>query len=130
VNHRSLSLSGRCERVARMDVFGCQIGEVLQYRLLGHPRRQVAEDIVNRDSHAAYAGLPSAHGRVYGDDVLISHVYDFTALWFAQQGPKREAVIVQTCYLEALTKAEAATGVGYGPAPCRLSNRGNILPTS
>src|SRR5438128_1912713 len=32
--------------------------------------------------------------------------------------------------LETLIKAGAATGDGYGPAPCRRSNRGNIVSTS
>src|SRR5258705_1211921 len=30
----------------------------------------------------------------------------------------------------AIIKAGAATGDGYGPAPCRRSNRGNIVATS
>jgi hypothetical protein len=32
--------------------------------------------------------------------------------------------------LETLIKAGAATGAGYGPAPCRRSNRGNMVATS
>jgi hypothetical protein len=32
--------------------------------------------------------------------------------------------------LETFIKAGAATGDGYGPAPCRRSNRGNIVSTS
>ena len=80
MGHRSLSLPVRCERVACVDIFPGQVGEVLQDLLLGHPPRQVAKDIVDRDSHATDARLAASLARFHGDDVLISHRYDSIAL--------------------------------------------------
>lgn len=80
MGHRSVRLSFGCECVARVDVVGCQVREVFQNLLLGHPRGEVAEDIINRNPHSADARLASALPRLDGDDVLISHDYDFIAL--------------------------------------------------
>ena len=73
----TLSIGGVC--ITGIKIFGRQVGEVLEDLLLGHPRREVAKDIIDGDSHSSDAGLSATLARFYGNDVLISHSYDFSA---------------------------------------------------
>lgn len=54
-------------------VLGRQVRKIQQNLLLRHAGRQVFEDVVHGNPHAAYAGLATAFSRFNGDNVPIIH---------------------------------------------------------
>lgn len=65
------SRSAANSNVAR--VFTGQRREVPQNLLFRHPSSQIFQDVVHRDTGAAYAGFPTADGGVNYNTVLVIH---------------------------------------------------------
>lgn len=55
------------------DVFAGEVGEVGEDLLFGHAGREIGQDVVYGDAHAANARLAAAFAGLDGDDVVIAH---------------------------------------------------------
>src|SRR5207253_11132049 len=64
-------ISGIAE--AGENIFFCEVGKVFEDLFLTHPRGNVFQYIVNRDSHSANAGLAASLARLNRDGALVTH---------------------------------------------------------
>jgi len=55
------------EREARLDVGGCEVGEIVQHLRNGHATVKIIENVSNGDTRAAEASLAAADARINRD---------------------------------------------------------------
>lgn len=73
VDSRELMLPVGGESEASTNVLDDQLGVVLEDLFFRHPLGQPVQHVIDRDTHAADAGLPASLAGLDGDAVLIVH---------------------------------------------------------
>ena len=70
-NGLTLAVGG--ERVTGLNVLSGQVREVFKYLMFGHSGRQVAEDVVNRNTHSPDTRLSTSLSWFNSYDVSVVH---------------------------------------------------------
>ncbi len=67
------ALTRRRERKTSTKIFFGEIRKVLKDLFVGHPGRQIVQNVVHRDTHAANAGLDPALAGLDRDALAVVH---------------------------------------------------------
>jgi hypothetical protein len=81
------------ERETGTNILDLQLGKIGQDRFLGHPSRQIAEDISDSDSRATNRWLPKSNFGIQNNTIAVigaeGHGMDTTIVSLEGQGPAR-----------------------------------------